>query len=107
MKSAAAIQHIGFEYLGAFATVIRASGINLHFWDSGQKELWTLEPASRRPIHSPAKRSAFSNSAERPIMGVCLGAQLIARAVGAESCDAELARKAHRVAAEWLRQPQW
>ena len=44
MKSAIAIRHVGFEDLGAFAPAIRDVGYQVHYWDIGEQDLWTLEP---------------------------------------------------------------
>lgn len=101
MKSAVAIRHVGFEDLGAFASAIRNAGFTLHYWDIGVEELWTLEPIKTDllivlggPI-SVYDDDAYPFLKEeigileqrllagRPTMGVCLGAQLIARATGA------------------------
>ncbi len=101
MKSAVAIRHVGFEDLGAFAPALRAAGYQVHYWDTGEQELWTLEPVKTDllivlggPIGA-YEDEAYPFLAEeigileqrlaanRPTLGVCLGAQLIARAAGA------------------------
>lgn len=101
MKSAIAIRHVGFEDLGAFAPALRAAGYQIHYWDIGEQELWTLEPVKtdllivlggpigayehdaypflKEEIDILERRLA----ANRPTLGICLGAQLIARAAGA------------------------
>ena len=101
MKSAVAIRHIGFEHLGAFEPAIRKAGYKLHYWDIGDQELWTLEPVKTDllivlggPIGAcedeayPFLKDEIDIleqrlEADRPTMGICLGAQLIARAAGA------------------------
>ena len=101
MKSAVAIRHVGFEDVGAFAPAIREAGYNLHYWDIGDHELWTLEPVKTDllivlggPIGAyeheayPFLQEEIDIleqrlGADRPTMGICLGAQLIARAAGA------------------------
>lgn len=101
MKSAIAIRHVGFEDLGAFAPALRAAGYQIHYWDIGEQELWTLEPVKTDllivlggPIGA-YEDAAYPFLAEeigileqrlaanRPTLGICLGAQLIARAAGA------------------------
>ncbi|MBI1338782.1 glutamine amidotransferase [bacterium] len=101
MKSAIAIRHVGFEDLGAFAPALRAAGYQVHYWDTGEQELWTLEPVKTDllivlggPIGAYedhaypflAEEIAILEqrlAANRPTLGICLGAQLIARAAGA------------------------
>ena len=101
MKSAIAIRHVGFEDLGAFAPALRAAGYQVQYWDIGEQELWTLEPVKTDllivlggPIGA-YEDDAYPFLAEeidileqrlaanRPTLGICLGAQLIARAAGA------------------------
>lgn len=101
MKSAVAIRHVGFEDLGAFAPALREAGYQLHYWDIGEQELWTLEPVKTDllivlggPIGAyedeayPFLKEEIAIlerriAANRPTLGICLGAQLIARAAGA------------------------
>lgn len=101
MKSAVAIRHVGFEDLGAFAPALREAGYQVHYWDIGEQELWTLEPVRTDllivlggPIGAyedavyPFLKEEIDLleqrlAANRPTLGVCLGAQLIARAAGA------------------------
>lgn len=101
MKSAVAIRHVGFEGLDAFTPAVRNAGYSLHYWDIGDQELWTLEPVKTDllivlggPIGAyqedlyPFLREELTIlerrlDAGRPTMGICLGAQLIARAAGA------------------------
>ena len=102
MRSAVAIRHVGFEDLDGFAPAIREAGYTLHYWDVGAQELWTLEPVKTDlfivlggPIGAyeeeayPFLREQIDIleqrlAAGRPTMGICLGAQLIARAAGAK-----------------------
>ena len=96
MKSAVAIRHVGFEDLGAFAPAIRGAGYQVHYWDIGEQDLWTLEPVrTDLLIVLGGPIGAYEDAAypflkeeidileqrleaNRPTMGVCLGAQLIA-----------------------------
>ena len=97
-KQCVAIRHIGFEDLGAFAPAIRDAGYSVRYWDVGEQDYKTLDPIGSdllivlggpigayedatypflgREIEILAQRIA----ARRPTMGICLGAQLIARA---------------------------
>jgi GMP synthase (glutamine-hydrolysing) len=101
MKSALAIRHVGFEDLGAFAAPLRAAGYAVAYRDIGADDLAAPEiaaadllvvlggpigvyedavyPFLRQEIALLEKRLA----ANRPTLGICLGAQLIARAAGA------------------------
>lgn len=101
MRSAVAIRHVGFEDLGAFAPAIRDAGYAIHYRDVGEQPLWTQEPAKPDllivlggPIGAcddgvyPFLKEELDIleqrlEADRPTMGICLGAQLIARAAGA------------------------
>jgi len=101
MKSAVVIRHVGFEDLGAFAPALREAGYQVYYWDIGAQELWTLEPVKTDllivlggPIGAyedavyPFLKEEIAIleqrlAANRPTLGVCLGAQLIARAAGA------------------------
>jgi GMP synthase (glutamine-hydrolysing) len=101
MKSAIVIRHVGFEDLGAFAAPLRAAGYDIAYRDVGAHDLTAPDiaaadlavvlggpvgvyeedtyPFLRQEIALLEKRLA----ANRPTMGICLGAQLIARAAGA------------------------
>lgn len=101
MKSAIAIRHLGFEDLGAFAAPLRAAGYAIAYRDIGADDLTAPDieaaellvvlggpigvyedatyPFLRQEIALLEKRLA----GDRPTLGICLGAQLIARAAGA------------------------
>ena len=101
MKSAVAIRHVGFEDLGAFQTPLRAAGYAVSYRDIGADDLTapqlaaadllvvlggpigvyedTIYPFLRQEIALLEQRLA----ANRPTLGICLGAQLMARAAGA------------------------
>lgn len=106
MKSALAIRHVLFEDLGAFAPALEAAGYRLRYLDVGtdvgKQELADLSPQRddlvivlggpigvyeddtypflKDEIAFLERRLA----ADAPLMGICLGAQLIARAAGAK-----------------------
>lgn len=101
MKSAVAIRHVGFEDLDAFAPAIREAGYSTRYWDIGSQDLSTLGPVTTDllivlggPVGAYEEEAYPFLSEEidilqqrlaagRPTMGICLGAQLIARAAGA------------------------
>ncbi|WP_340116444.1 glutamine amidotransferase [Pelagibius sp. 7325] len=101
MKSAIAIRHVKFEDLGAFTPALEAAGYAIRYLDIGEADLAGLRsdaadlvvvlggpisvyeeasyPFLNDEIAFIERRLAFG----RPLMGICLGAQLIARAAGA------------------------
>jgi GMP synthase (glutamine-hydrolysing) len=101
MKRAIAIRHVHFEDLGAFAAPLEASGYKIQYCDLGVCDLHTLDPVQpdllvvlggpvsvyeedRYPFLVDELTLLRSRiEAARPTIGICLGAQLIARALGA------------------------
>lgn len=101
LRTAVALRHVAFEDLGAFQTVLEAAGYKVHYYDVGVDALWTLEPVKTElvivlggPIgvyetdRYPflAEELDFLRArlaANRPTLGICLGAQLMATALGA------------------------
>lgn len=99
-KTAVAIRHVAFEDLGTFRPVLEQQGYAVHLYDAGIDELLTLDPLKsdllvvlggpigaceedRYPFVSDELRLLEQRlAANRPTLGVCLGAQLIARALG-------------------------
>ncbi len=100
-KRALAIQHVGFENLGCFAPVLEQAGyavsyreVGLHGLDAGEAATADLLIVLGGPIGAyedgkypfvgaEAGMLRSRLAARRPTMGVCLGAQLMARALGA------------------------
>src|SRR5512139_184177 len=100
LKRAAAIRHVHFEDLGCFAPVLKNAGYELGYHDSGiaplpgqalaQADLLVVlgGPVGAYEDHSyPFLRDELAIlearlDAGRPTVGICLGAQLIARALG-------------------------
>lgn len=100
MSEAIAIRHVCFEDLGCFADVLQERGIGLRYVDAGIDDLGGIDPLTpdllvilggpigvyeedgypflREEIALLERRLA----ADRPTLGICLGAQLIARALG-------------------------
>ncbi len=102
IKTAVAIRHIHFEDLGSFEAVLTAAGYKIHYYDLGVNELWTLDPplpdllivlggpvgvyeTDAYPFLLEEKRILEARlTAGRPTLGICLGAQQIAAALGAK-----------------------
>lgn len=101
LKTAVAIRHVAFEDLGTFAPVLTAAGYKVHYYDAGVDDLWTLDPlktdllivlggpvgvydAARYPVLTEETELLRTRlAAGRPTLGLCLGAQLMAAALGA------------------------
>lgn len=101
MKTLVALRHLAFEDLGLLAPLMQARGWRIHYYDVGVDELWTLdlnqvdllvilggpigaEDDERYPFLAEEVRLVRERlAARRPLLGICLGAQLMARALGA------------------------
>jgi GMP synthase (glutamine-hydrolysing) len=101
MKSAVAIRHIHFEDLGTLEPLLLERGYTVQYVDATVEDLTALDvqtPDLLVALGGPI--GAFDENAypfladelalvqrrlasQRPILGICLGAQLIARALGA------------------------
>jgi GMP synthase (glutamine-hydrolysing) len=99
--TAVAIRHVAFEDLGAFETVFLENGLNVRYLDVGFDDLSRLDPGQDEvavilggPIGACDDRSypflrhevAYIEkriAAGHPTIGICLGAQLMARSLGA------------------------
>jgi GMP synthase (glutamine-hydrolysing) len=102
VKQALAVRHVHFEDLGVFAPVLAAHGYAIAYAEAGIDDLTALDPAAPdllvalgAPIGAYEETLYPFLEAElalirrrldtgRPILGLCLGAQLMARALGAE-----------------------
>jgi GMP synthase (glutamine-hydrolysing) len=100
MKIAAAIRHVQFEDLGAFAQTLQEAGYEIRYYDAGIDDLRSPELLDcDLMIVLGAPIGAYEEdkypflidelatierrlSSGRPAMGICLGAQLFARALG-------------------------
>ncbi|CAA7623309.1 glutamine amidotransferase [Magnetospirillum sp. SS-4] len=101
MKTCIAIRHVAFEDLGSFEPVLWERGFDVAYREAGWDELDAVDPLAPDlmvvlggPIGAYEDESypfladelkliEARLKAGRPIVGICLGAQLIARALGA------------------------
>jgi len=101
MKTVLAIRHVHFEDLGVFARAFRDAGFAIEYRDSGVDDLSAIDPLAADILAVlGAPISAYEEdkypvvldelrllerrlATKRPTLGICLGAQLMARALGA------------------------
>jgi GMP synthase (glutamine-hydrolysing) len=98
IKTVLAIRHIAFESLAAFETPLQEAGYAIRYVDIGIDALPDAEPDLLAVLGGPI--GVYENdiypfldneialiaarlAARKPILGLCLGAQLMARALGA------------------------
>ena len=100
-KTVNVIRHLAFEDLGAFEPVLQMAGYSIRYHDIGIDDIAALDPHDAGllvvlggPIGayeddkypfliSEMKLLEARLAADKPTMGICLGAQLMARALGA------------------------
>jgi GMP synthase (glutamine-hydrolysing) len=100
MKTAVAIRHVHFEDLGAFESLLAERGYAIHYCDAGMDDLQATElrtcdllfilgapigayEEDKYPfLHQELSLIENRLAAGRPMAGICLGAQLLARALG-------------------------
>ena len=101
MKSVLAIRHVHFEDLGVFAGVFSEAGYQIRYRDAGVDDLAAIDPLSAEIVvllGAPIGANEEDKypflvdelriidrriEAKKPTLGICLGAQLMARALGA------------------------
>lgn len=101
MKIALVIRHVAFEDLGLFERTIEAAGYQVRYLEAGMDLLAWLEPlhadllivlggpiganeeADYPFIQDEIELLATRLRSDAPTLGICLGAQLMARALGA------------------------
>ena len=99
-KVANVIRHLAFEDLGSFASVLSAQGWQVNYFEAGCDDLAQLDTLSDDlliilggPVSvNDGEMFAFIDSelrlikqridSDRAVLGICLGAQLIAKALG-------------------------
>ncbi len=98
-----AIQHIGYEDLGSFEPVLKSRGFEVKYFCSRNidyKGLFASDPDlvinlggpmsvyddEKHPwVHAEQQFIAERIESEKPLMGICFGAQMIAKALGANT----------------------
>jgi GMP synthase (glutamine-hydrolysing) len=101
MQDVVAIRHVAFEHLGTLAPVLSGRGFRIRYLDAGSADLGVLDPTSADllvvlggPIGAcdeagypflvdELRLVERRLESGRPLLGICLGAQLMARALGA------------------------
>ncbi len=107
MKTAVAIRHVAFEDLGSYAGVLHGRGYAFEYRDAGVDDLYALDPLAPDVmiilggplgVYQETDYPYLSREIEiarhrieggRPTLGICLGSQIMARALGAEVIVAE------------------
>ncbi|MGA7965925.1 MAG: glutamine amidotransferase [Gammaproteobacteria bacterium] len=107
MKTATVIRHLGFEDLGSFAEVLEMHDYHIQYREAGLDDLAVSDPLASEltiilggplGVYQEADYPYLSTEidiarrridAARPTLGICLGSQIMARALGAEVLVAE------------------
>jgi GMP synthase (glutamine-hydrolysing) len=98
MKTLLAVRHVHFEHLGALEPLLSAAGYHVRYLEAPTARFAEQEPADLLVLlGGPISVNDVSDypfleaelafvraqlEAERPVLGLCLGAQLMARALG-------------------------
>lgn len=101
MSTVLALRHLGFEHLGVWHSALERRGFAIRYVDPAREDLRAFDAADADllvvlgapigacddesyPFLSEEVRLIERRlAADRPLLGICLGAQLIARALGA------------------------
>jgi len=101
MKEVLAIRHLGFEHLGTLAPLLSGRGFRIRYLEAGINDLSLIDPlAPDLLVLLGGPIGAYEESeypflmdelqliekrlhADKPLLGICLGAQLMARTLGA------------------------
>jgi len=101
MKTALALRHVPFEHLGLLQPLLEARGYTVHYVDVGVQPvpaddmdtadllivlggpIGAYDDATYPFVRDEAEAVARRLAARKPLLGICLGAQLMARALGA------------------------
>lgn len=101
-KTVWAVQHIGYEDLGSFENVLNKRGFEVRYFCSrliDYRHVYAPDPEllivlggpmgvyedEKHPwIHQELKMVEERIESKRPLLGICLGAQMIAKALGAK-----------------------
>jgi GMP synthase (glutamine-hydrolysing) len=104
-KQVWAIQHIGYEDLGSFENVLKSRGFEVKYFCSRNvdyKTMFANDPDLLIVLGGPMSVHDVENhpwieheqkfieeriATEKPLMGICFGAQIIAQALGAKSYE--------------------
>jgi GMP synthase (glutamine-hydrolysing) len=102
VKTALVIRHVAFEDLGLFERTLVAAGYQIRYLEAGMDELTWIEPMvpdllvvlgapisvndeEKYPfLEDEIDMLAMRLRSDLPTLGICLGAQLMARALGAK-----------------------
>jgi GMP synthase (glutamine-hydrolysing) len=100
MKTAVAIRHVHFEDVGTLLPVLRERGYQVEYKEAGRDDLRDIDPETDLLIFLGAPIGVYEDatypflreelalaerrlSEDRPTLGICLGAQIMVRALGA------------------------
>jgi len=96
------IRHLAFEDMGSFTSVLQAHGYQINYFEAGCDDLFQMDALSDNLLVILGGPISVNDSeifpfidveidilrqriaADKPTLGICLGAQLIARALGAK-----------------------
>jgi GMP synthase (glutamine-hydrolysing) len=99
-RSLQAIRHVGFEDLGSFEPVLRKAGFDIEYVDVAERDMGQLDPLGADmlvvlggpigvydddayPVVTKEIELVRARlAADRPTLGICLGAQIMAAALG-------------------------